>query len=450
MIEKVKNTIDRYALIEQGDKVTVGLSGGADSVTLISVLCRLKDEYNLTVSAVHVNHGIRGDEAERDEAFVSDFCRSLNIPLTVFHRNIPLEAKENGESEEECGRRVRYECFEKVANGGKIATAHTLSDSIETMLFNMLRGSSAAGLCSIPVKRENIIRPLIDCTRDQIEDYCEKNGLSFVTDSTNLETEYTRNYIRREIMPMFSRVNESYISSLARLKEFISEDNAYLQSQAQALLTLSRKNRGIDVASLLKGDKVLIKRALIGYIKEECGIRPESRHINLLFEKLNENFTLQLNARYYVCIKDGTLFIKRKNDKAVSKPEKIPLVEGDNYFGEYIVTAHIVSNEVFLNNSPQLLENAIDYDKIKGNLFIRGREEGDRLLLYKRKVTKSIKKLFCEMKIPPEKRERIPLISDDNNVVWVCGAGVNAEFAVGKNTERILILKTETLEKNGG
>lgn len=444
MIDIVKKTIEENNMLENGDSVTVGLSGGADSVTLMSVLLSLKEDYNLTLSAVHINHEIRGDEAQRDESFVVDFCKERNIPLTVFHKNIPLEAEKSGESEEECGRRIRYECFKEVSGGGKIATAHTLSDSNETMIFNMLRGSALSGLCGIPAKRDNIIRPLIACTREDIEKYCDENKLSYVTDSTNLKSDYTRNYIRREIMPMFSRVNQSYALSLSRLRGFIIEDNAYLENKAEKLLASAMENGKISVSRLAfdKENVPLIKRALVSFIKTECGISPESRHIQLVFENLNNDFTLQLNSDYYICVKDGFIFIRKKAlPDCKNNDVCIPLIIGDNLFNGSVVTAEKISDKDFIKNSEFLLENAIDCDKINGQIFLRTRREGDEIFLFKRKVTKTLKKLFCEMKLLPEERNTVPVLCDSEKVLWVQGVGVSGTCRVTKETKNILYLR---------
>ena len=441
MIDKVRKTVEKYALLEKGDSVTVGISGGADSVSLLSVLCELKEEYELDISAVHVNHGIRGEEADRDESFVRDFCAEKNIPLTVFHENIPFETEKSGESEEECGRRIRYQRFNEIANGGKIATAHTLSDSIETMIFNMLRGSSMHGLCGIPEKRDNIIRPLIECTREDVEVYCKNNALSFVTDSTNLESDYTRNYIRRELLPMFGRVNPSYMKTLSRLREMISEDSRFLENEAEKLLSFADTGNGLSAEKLLTGDISLIKRALVIYIKSECGISPESRHIELLCENLKGSFVLQISSDCFVCIRNGLIFLSESKKTIDEEKIRIPLVMGVNQFKSETIIAENFSDKDFLKNHNYMLENAVDYDKIIGDVFIRSREQGDSIFLQKRKVTKTLKKLFCEMKIPKEDRDKIPVICDEEKVLWVEGIGVNGTCRVTENTKNILYLR---------
>ena len=202
-------TIEKYKLLQNGDKVIVALSGGADSVTLLDMLNSVKEIYNLTIYASHINHGLRGEEADRDENFCKILCKIYNTELFVKKADIKILAKEQKISEELCGRNVRYSYFEELSQNlsAKIATAHTASDNIETLLFNITRGSSVTGAGAITPKRGNIIRPLIMLTREDIEQYCEQNNLEYVTDSTNLTDDYTRNKIRHQVIPVLKQIN---------------------------------------------------------------------------------------------------------------------------------------------------------------------------------------------------------------------------------------------------
>ena len=211
MNKKVTAFIEDNRLLENGDTVIVALSGGADSVTLLHILNSIKELYNLTLRAAHLNHGIRGEEADRDEDFVRKLCESMGVPLDVRREDIPAIAKESGKSEELCGREVRYAFFDALCEqyGAKIATAHNRDDHAETVLWNLVRGAGLSGLCGIPVRRGGIIRPLLGCSRAQIEAYCAENQLAYVTDSTNLTAAYTRNRIRLEVMPILRQLNEN-------------------------------------------------------------------------------------------------------------------------------------------------------------------------------------------------------------------------------------------------
>ena len=206
MDSKMKEAIAKYNMLQYGDTVIAGVSGGADSMCLLHFLCVLRQEYGLNVIAAHVNHHLRAEESDRDESFVRTWCSTHGVPLSVFQADIYGMAKERGESIELCARQVRYMFFDSLAkqHDGKIATAHTLSDSIETMLFHLARGTGIKGMCGIPPVRGNIIRPLILLTGKQTRDYCKTHGVAYVVDSSNQEDTYTRNRLRHYVVPVLA------------------------------------------------------------------------------------------------------------------------------------------------------------------------------------------------------------------------------------------------------
>lgn len=441
MIDKVRGCIREYSMLKAGDRVTVGVSGGADSMSLLNILLTLKDEIGITVSAVHINHGIRGEEALRDENFVRDYCREKGIELAVFSENVPEIARLTGESEEECGRRIRYECFAKACADGVIATAHTLSDSLETMLFNMLRGSSAAGLCGIPPKRGNIIRPLISCTRQEIEEYCSLNSVPYITDSTNLESDYSRNYIRNEIMPMFSRINPSYASALERCRKAVSDDCGFIDSLTDEIYDGLAVENGLDIKRLNELHNSVKSRVIYRYINTQTGVSPENRHINLIYALLEKNGAVQINEYFYIVSARGKLFAEKKKSCSENKKWSICAEMGVNEtpLGKITLMCEAVENINFNKFSEaNILESYIDYDKICGNVIIRSRAEGDKITLPSRNVTKTLKKLFTEKRIPAQERDLIPVIADDEKVLWVWGEGYNKACSVDNKTKRVL------------
>lgn len=234
LLENVKRFIKDKKLILPGDSVIAGFSGGADSTALVHILYRLQKELGFNLTAAHLHHGIRGEEADRDLKFAQDFCRSLNIEFKYKKCDIPKIAAENKISEETAGREERYRFFAELASeNGKIATAHNKNDNAETIIHHMIRGSGINGLCGIAAKRDNIIRPLIDTERGEIESYCKENGLAYVTDSTNSEIDYTRNRIRHCVMPEMRRINPQIISALCRMAELAESDNEYIEAEAE-------------------------------------------------------------------------------------------------------------------------------------------------------------------------------------------------------------------------
>ena len=232
MINKVKNTIEKYNLINSSDKIVVGVSGGPDSISLLDILYKL--DYNIVVC--HVNHGLR-ENANVDEEFVKNFCNEKNIPCYVKHIDLKDKDELNGLSTEEAGRKARYEFFFEISsseNATKIATAHTLNDSVETVLLNEFRGSGVSGLKGIPPFSGNIVRPLIECTRKEVEEYCLVNSLNPRHDESNDETLYTRNKVRLELIPYIeSNINSNAINTIYRLSQIVSEEESFVNMEVQ-------------------------------------------------------------------------------------------------------------------------------------------------------------------------------------------------------------------------
>ncbi len=428
MICKVKNTIEKHGLFTDVRSIAVGVSGGADSMCLLHILSKLKEEYGIILKAVHINHNLRGDEALRDENFVRDYCENHGIDLEVFSIDIRALSKKNSLSEEECGRLERYRCFASVGCDA-VATAHTLSDSIETMLFNLARGTGLKGLCGIPVKREpDIIRPLIDCTRLEIEEYCKENNVPYITDSTNLTDDYTRNHIRHNLVPALGVINRSYEKSILRCMHSLSEDENYLHSQALQLIASSLKGGGYSAQELKNAPSALRKRAIAHILKSEMNKSIEGKHIDLVNDAVvNLNGKVEIASGYYALVESGLLTFGAvsvqpsewsccfTNGKAVTNKGTFSLVKCDKNDAE-----------------------AFDCDKITGDLFLSSRLPGDCITLKSRGLTKSLKKLFNELKLPAEERYNTAVLHDGENVVWVENIGVNAIYAAGENTVNVM------------
>ncbi len=426
MEKKLLNAIKRFSLIEKGDVVTVALSGGADSVSLLYALLSVKDELGITVNAAHLNHSIRGDEAERDQQFVTDLCNKLKVQLFLEKQDVPKYAKENGLSLELAARKLRYEFFERVAVG-KVATAHTASDNLETMIFNLARGTSLKGLSGIPVKRGIFIRPLILCTRQNVEDYCKENNLSFVTDSTNLLDDYSRNKIRHNVIPVLKEINSAAEESALRTAFGLSEDISYLESVSQELLFKNFDDNGLNLCDMEFIAPSIFKRVIKRYFEIVFpNVALENYHINEIYTAcLNKSGKLNLPSNLYAVIKNGYLNFEDTTEK-------------DTTDFSVKITEHENVNNLFSNN-------AIDCDKIVGKWILRTRNEGDEIRLHKRGVTKTLKKLFTENKVPSELRAKIPVIADDKGVIWVYGFGVSERTAVTKNTKKILEVDVQKL-----
>ncbi len=424
MLEKLLNAIDRFSLINKGDTVTVALSGGADSVALLHALWSLKDKLSMTVKAAHLNHGIRGAEADRDEAFVKWLCLKFDIPIVCEKVDIPTLAKERGQSLELCAREVRYDFLSRNADG-LIATAHTASDNTETLLFNLTRGSGTKGLCGIPPQRDNFIRPLIFCSRYDIEKYCIDNSLSYVTDSTNLEDDYTRNKIRHKVVTALKEINPSLEDAVVRATDILREDNDALEFFTNEAMFKALNDDGLLCESIISMPTAVAKRVIVKYA-EMCGLQLDYLHLNALYEicKIGGKISLPLNL--YGVVKNGVLVISSENED-----------EKAEFYAELVKVEKI-------NNLLSI--NLIDCDKIIGSPIIRTRQEGDSIRLKNRGCTKTLNKLFTETKVDPAIRDSIPVIADDKGVIWVYGMGVSQRCAPNNKSENILEVRTSVIE----
>lgn len=283
-LEKISAACADYRMIERGDAVVAALSGGADSVSLLHALKQLSEQIGIEVSACHINHHIRGEESDSDMRFCEELCERLQVPLVIREANV-TELQQKHESLEECARRVRYDFFAEVSEGKKLATAHNSNDCAETVLLNMMRGTGLKGLCGVPPVRGNIIRPLIYCTRAEVEEYCSASGLTWVTDSTNLNVDYTRNKIRHIILPEMLKINGSLFSTMNRMEHSLRTDSDFLEEMAAQRLEEARCPGGYSAPALAELPAPLQSRA-IRMIFSAGGIEPSALRINTAAEIL--------------------------------------------------------------------------------------------------------------------------------------------------------------------
>ena len=435
MICKVKRTIEKYNLLDGVGSVAVGVSGGADSMCLLNILSKLKEEYGIILKVVHVNHNIRGEEALRDQSLVEAYCRQNEIECFVCSVDIPALAKEMGIGEEECGRIKRYEAF-SMAECDVVATAHSLSDSIETMIFNLVRGTGVKGLCGIPPKRDNIIRPLIDCSRKEIESYCSENEIPYITDSTNLTDDYTRNFIRHNIVSAFSNINESYESSVYAAMETLRAENAFMESCVASVMKQSLCGDGYKVTVLADSDTAVRKRVIAEILRNTMKKDVEKRHIDLVDAAvLKGEGKIEINKGLYITVNGGI----------ISAESFVPAVVEWSSVGEDGVFDTPVGRFVLRDALGDEVHsrNAIDADKIKGRVCMSSRKDGDSFYSNKRRNTKTLKKLFNEAKIPAEVRNNIAILRDEENLLWLEGFGTDGKYLPDINSKKVLIIKKE-------
>lgn len=459
MKDKCRLAMERFHMLSQGDCVIVGLSGGADSCALLHYLCALREELSLHITAVHINHMIRGEEAERDAAFAEQFCQKLCVAFHLYSKNIPEIAREKGIGLEQCGREVRYQIFQEEARktGAKIATAHTLSDSVETVLFHIIRGCSLNGLKGIPPVRGNIIRPLILCDRSDIEAYCGKHSIGYMTDSTNLTTDYARNKIRLQILPLMREINPSVNEAVGRLAEAARADDDFIGGLSELAADDYLQNGNPD--GLFSSRPPVASRALVKICEDKLHISPEQKHVAAMVQSLGRGAgSVNLPGDCIFSVKNGSVSFFKKTDVAANadfcKNWSVPFVTGEiiTPCGQKINSRIIDKNKYNglcdineksnENNDEKVFKNCLDYDKIKTARF-RFRREGDQFRMMGRGNTKSLKKLYNEKKIPPALRPRIPLLESDGVVAWICGIGAAEGYKVTLATQRVLYINAE-------
>lgn len=411
--------IKRYNMLDGADKVCVALSGGADSVALLVVLDELKDSLDIALSAVHINHCLRGDESERDEQFVRRLCEQRKIPLTVRRFDVAALAAEWGQSVELAARNVRYGVFEDIAaDGTLVATAHTVSDNLETVLINMARGTGVKGIGGIPPVRGKIIRPLCTCTREDVEAYVGSVGCGYVTDSTNNDTDITRNCVRHLIVPNMKKINRSAERAVLRLSEQCRELSEMVEGMAARLLADAADDKGLKTAVLAAAERPVLAAALRMAAERAGCCELDADHTEDLCKLIKAGGRLQLRGAFAET-EGGHLKFVGEPTCYTHGSEQVPLREGDNSIENYKIT---IKNTQFVhkNNASATISLA----KINGETILRTRRAGDSIALLGR-PRKSLKKLFCEAEIPPDRRERLPVIADDEGVVWVYGFGID-------------------------
>ncbi|MBQ9782973.1 MAG: tRNA lysidine(34) synthetase TilS [Clostridia bacterium] len=425
--------------------ILVAYSGGADSTALLHMLSRYAKETGATLYAAHVNHGIRGKEADRDEAFCRDTAQALGIELFVHRADVPALAKEWGESIETAARRVRYAFFDRLMAQYHIpllATAHNADDNLETMLFNLARGTGLGGMCGIPVTRRcpegTLIRPILSMTRASILSYCHEQGLSYVTDSTNVDTDYTRNKLRASVTPVLTGINPGAVANSARLAEQLREDSLCLESMADLFLEGFREEDGIELEKLNGSPAAVVNRALrrlYGELVPDGSL--EYGHVlalRRLAEKGIPNTSVTLPGGVEAVIRQGKLTLRKRLPIIDYPPYTLPLAEGSNRISQTNCEIVMLPSQNTKNIYKNSILLSLDSDKIIGNLFVRGRLPGDRIRMGG--MRKSLKKLMCDKKIPPELRGRLPVVCDSQGILAVPGIGLRDGVKPTSDTAR--------------
>lgn len=465
-MEKVLDYIRKNRMINAGEKIVVGVSGGPDSVCLLFLLKKYKKILGISLEVVHMEHGIRGKESLEDAAFVENLCREWEIPFHLYRRDVPKLAKQWGCSEEEAGRRVRYEAFEEIrkkTGAERIAVAHNQDDQAETVLFHLARGTGLAGLSGMRPVRGRIIRPLLCLTRSEIEKILDQEGIPSRMDATNAETEYTRNRIRLHILPLLrEELNAKASVHMAEAAERLAVIEDYLKEQAagrarelvhekDGLLYLDRR-RFLEEPEALK-DSILKwcitqvgSGTKVGYEGQNYGLRDISAvHIEDLKCLALKQSGRSLNLPGGLLARtegDYLLMGSRKEEEALlSVTLPIP---GEVPYGKYRILTAVFpyKNEII---PEKMYTKWFDYDTIKNTVQIRPRMSGDYLTVTALGGTKTLKRYLIDEKIPAGERDRLCLLADGSHILWVVGHRISEAYKVTKKTQRVL--KVQVMEE---
>lgn len=445
--------------LPKNSPILAAFSGGADSASMLHMLKEYCEKVGAPLYAAHINHGIRGEEADRDEEFCRDVAQEYGIEIFVLKADVPSIAAEKKLSIETAAREVRYEFFAKIMQKHDIpilCVAHNADDNFETILFNISRGSGLAGVCGIPRTRDFaggvMVRPILEINKSDINDYCSENNIKYVTDSTNTDIEYSRNRIRSRVIPELKSICPGAESAAARLSDNLRQDALCLDSMAQWFLSETREGFSIPVEKLNGSPAAITSRAVMSLFKEISeGIDIEYPHVKAVLElsrKAVPHSSLDLPKGIRAAIENGSLLFTKdapppKN--VITEEFCVDLCEGVNAISQINAEIIIGNSEKAKNIYKKSMNFTIDSAKIVGTLQVRNRRPGDKIKIFS--CSKSIKKLMCEKKIPAEMRPRIPVICDDSTVVAVPFVGISDAYYLkdGKNVSSCLTVRFDLL-----
>jgi tRNA(Ile)-lysidine synthase len=465
LTKKVNKTIERFGMLKPGDRVVVAVSGGPDSVCLLSVLQALAKNLDLALHIAHLDHMFRGKESANEALFVADLANKSGIPSTIEKTDVPAFCRERGLSSQEGARRARYGFLQRIAQkigAARIATGHTADDQAETFLMRLIRGAGVAGLSAIPPVRENIIRPLIEVTRNEVQEYVKENSLIFVTDPSNTSPVYTRNRIRLDILPVLKRFNP-------RIIETLSSEAALLRDEDEAMeACLATFSPGViireEAGVILNREKFnalpqafkrrLLRKAVDLAVTEPSGLSsPETRPLSSV--QIDEALAFMAVARTGRTMRlPFNITIEREYEKFIvslqtdvnefSRVLALPGITTIPELGMEVEISILETRDEGQRTGEEREENYLwqaefDYDKIRSPLLLRSRLRGDWFCpAGMGGKSKKIQDYFVDEKVPRRKRDAVPLLVSGDDMLWVVGLRTDGRFLPGAETKRFL------------
>lgn len=454
--QKVRKYVEEYHLIESGDILVAGISGGADSVCLHYLLIELQKYLDFQFVAVHVNHNLRGEEADKDQEFVENLCKKTQIPVSVVSKNVKEIAKQRKISVEEAGRVARYEAFSEIADAigaNKIVLAHHQDDLAETMVHHLVRGTGISGLCSIKPIFGNRIRPLLCLTRKEIEIYLKKRESEWQTDSSNLEDDYTRNKIRHHVISYLCKeVNSQAVSHMAETAKELQEIEMLLVDFVERIsekMVVRSENQTIFREDLKKESAYLQRRIFLEEMKRLASATKDFSRVHgedvaaLWGKQVGKKILLPYKmeaVREYdgLCIRKITIESKNtRKENDVRIPLQIP--------GETKVEECRILSSILQEKKEIIVEKTytkwLDYDKITNSLEFRHRKTGDIIRVHPSGGSKKLKDYLIDRKIPSDTRDYLWLLADGSEIVWIVGDRISEKYKVSDTTKKILYVE---------
>lgn len=475
MLHKMMAFMSEFHMIGPGECVVAGVSGGADSVCLFDLLLALREQIPFTLSVLHVNHGIRSDAGE-DAEYVEELCRKHHVAFTLIEEDVPAYAAAHRLGEEEAGRRLRYEAFERVnrqlyGGAAKFAVAHNQNDRAETVLFQLFRGSGLRGMCGMRPVQGNVIRPLLCVTRKEIEAYLLQRGIAYRTDSTNESDDYARNRIRHHILHYAEKeICRGSTEHISRTSDMLMQAADYLDAQTNEAYAACVEEdgaaccRSLDISAKMFAP---LHPYLKGSLIHHCFSRliPSARdiasvHVDSVCALFDKQVGRGLVLPYGIAARRTYRGVRMEredgSEKEESRDDAEVLLEGERgevCFGGYRFSFRVFSCE----GKKEILETIpknnctkwFDYDKIKKSVAVRYRRTGDDLVINAAGDVKSLKKYMIDEKIPSAERARIPLIAEGSRVLWVAGYRISESYKVTADTKRVIEIYMSGGKENG-
>ncbi len=460
LLERVKETIERYAMLEQGERVLVAVSGGVDSVVLLDILCRLAAEYTLDLTIAHLDHGLRGEEAREDARFVAHLARKEKLALIEKKLDVAEFSKEKRIGIEEGARLLRRDFLHAAADevgAAKIALGHTQNDRGETMLFNLIRGAGPTGLVGIRPVNRSVIRPLIEVSREEILSYARSCDLPWREDRTNQDLSFSRNRIRHRILPLLREMNPRVLAALQRTADLLATEELALDDLLAPLwvkvLIVQAEDRIViqrgRLSQLYKGVQALLLRRGIARLRGDLqGI--EKVHIDALLGLVASHRAHgKLDLPGFVARFQGDELTLEEGEMENPLSFEVPIALGRTEISSLGISLDLSIENRIGSGESQIAEDreveVADADRVQFPLHVRGRRPGDRFAPLGLGGEKKLKNFYIDERVPFYDRDRVPLLCDRQKIIWVVGLRLSDAVRVTSETKKVLIMRKERL-----